>query len=382
MRSFLRQLNQYSFAKRPNNVDSTDFCHPRFLRGRPDLLNQIRRRTPGEPAITANTLVAEISSDPDDDQGYTHDHPAAKACTKSGPSAISRKKSRKRAGSANKDNCTENGPTLYGKLKNTQKSAVAVDISPGPLCHGGSMNLYQSLPTHTTNKKHMVHRDTLPVVGVRSSGRVVHKSTKFRGAAAVVVYEDEHENVPEFFGKVIDSNSEFKFDEDASEANEVCDGKINAVSVEGMEDAIHEVDITTQRTGDSVVHVTSTLDGEVRNCSNFELTDLSSFDIGLNGDFVDSLFGRQIKDGNADGAEGLLIVNSNEKVPCCPSDSVASAMATAGAEYLPIFCEVTADGFESLPTLPPLHLYWAGATVSATAVNVQTADTVTPTLAN
>ena len=40
MRSFLRQLNQYSFAKSPA-ADATTYSHPQFLRGRRDLLNQV-----------------------------------------------------------------------------------------------------------------------------------------------------------------------------------------------------------------------------------------------------------------------------------------------------------------------------------------------------
>ena len=56
MRSFHRQLNQYSFAKKPLGMNTISFSHPRFLRGRQDLLHNVQRRTPGEPAVTAESF--------------------------------------------------------------------------------------------------------------------------------------------------------------------------------------------------------------------------------------------------------------------------------------------------------------------------------------
>jgi len=360
MRSFLRQLNQYSFAKRPNNNDSTDFRHPRFVRGRPDLLNQIRRRTPGEPAITANTLIAEVSSDPDDDHGNMNDHPTVKGYAHSGSSAISSKKCRKRAGASVNDNLSEDGSLLRGKGKRIRKSSSAREATVG------------------------IDQRPSPLVGVRSSGRVVHKSAKARGGAAVV-NEEEPEQVSkdnsgvnimevsdqESLEDELDSNSDFQFDEDTSDGIDMHNTKKNAVSVERMEDAIHEVDITTEGVSDKVVHVTSTFTGGARNSGNLELHDFTSFDLGLHGDFVDSLFGSQDKDGHGDDTGGELIVNIKDKVTHGYLEGAATASAIAGAEYLPILYEITAGGFESLP---PLHSHWAGTTAGATVSTAAVSD--------
>lgn len=43
--SFVRQLNMYDFHKRNRSAQECIFQHPYFVRGRPDLLNQIKRKT-------------------------------------------------------------------------------------------------------------------------------------------------------------------------------------------------------------------------------------------------------------------------------------------------------------------------------------------------
>ena len=72
MRSFLRQLNQYSFAKQPIDLTFTSFSHPRFLRDRKDLLMQVQRRAPGEPAVTAESFGGEVHSSEVVEEGNTH----------------------------------------------------------------------------------------------------------------------------------------------------------------------------------------------------------------------------------------------------------------------------------------------------------------------
>ncbi|KZO92847.1 winged helix DNA-binding domain-containing protein, partial [Calocera viscosa TUFC12733] len=71
--SFVRQLNMYGFhkinrtprASRSTGTDQTwEFSHPKFLRGRPDLLDEIKRKAL-EPDLTARQRVelpAEVAN--------------------------------------------------------------------------------------------------------------------------------------------------------------------------------------------------------------------------------------------------------------------------------------------------------------------------------
>jgi hypothetical protein len=78
MRSFFRQLNQYSFAKQPIDMSTTRFSHPRFLLGRKDLLRHVQRRAPGEPAVTAELLGDEVFSNTDNKSNVSNQ--PVKAC--------------------------------------------------------------------------------------------------------------------------------------------------------------------------------------------------------------------------------------------------------------------------------------------------------------
>ena len=63
--SFVRQLNVYGFSKLRQS-DHIVFAHPDFLRGRPDLISNIRRRatpkhTVGGPSFVINYLYVGSS---------------------------------------------------------------------------------------------------------------------------------------------------------------------------------------------------------------------------------------------------------------------------------------------------------------------------------
>jgi hypothetical protein len=60
MRSFVRQLNQYSFAKEPIDTYIMNFSHPCFLRDRKDLLHHVKRRAPGELPVSVETSHDEV----------------------------------------------------------------------------------------------------------------------------------------------------------------------------------------------------------------------------------------------------------------------------------------------------------------------------------
>ena len=178
MRSFLRQLNQYSFAKKPNNMDSTDFTHPRFVRGRRDLLNQVRRRAPGEPAVTAEAFGGDVcASDVDDGEGSEcseRGQPAAKTSATQAP--------RKAARPSGKAKTAASGPSSKALSKNGAESSAAA-------------------PAARAN------------AALRSSARAVRATAKAQAAVAatLVKVEDDSEDV-------LDSNSNSNYEEDSAEA--------------------------------------------------------------------------------------------------------------------------------------------------------------------
>jgi len=195
MRSFLRQLNQYSFAKQPIDITSMSFSHPRFLRGRKNLLKQVQRRAPGEPAVTAESLGDEAHSKVVKEANSCNHHTRA----------IWTSPSTKRA--------------LLGTESSSAPSGVADCVTNGALTRASTRHAYSARRSNESSMQEATavgsgwnRNDAI----VRTSGRIIRPTAKIRAFATSSAEVAEEELDMEGSEKESEEENEFVTDSSSS----------------------------------------------------------------------------------------------------------------------------------------------------------------------
>ena len=343
MRSFLRQLNQYSFAKL-HGTAATDYFHPRFVRGRRDLLNQVRRRAPGEPAVTAEALGGDESSDVNDGGEVGASRQPATARPTDRPSAT------KAVRNSARSPVTAKAATSRPPSKSSRKKIGSNAVAPAAEAGMGSA-------AGVGGKT--------PAAAVRTSGRAVRASAKAQEAAAAATVEIDEELGDEFSlnsvneeDTAVDVVAVSKVEEEEEEEEEEPGG-----AAEGSFDRLVPAGGHHRRLSSFLVG-----GGGFRRDGSRALSEFSDFGLGPTDDFAAAFLEHDQQGGGGRAEDDGLLVP-----PSGPSQRDPTAAAAAAEFFLaPASCEIGAG-----PDFPPPPLPTAAAWASA-AVAAPTGDNATP----
>jgi hypothetical protein len=352
MRSFLRQLNQYSFAKL-HGTAATDYFHPRFVRGRRDLLNQVRRRAPGEPAVTAEALGGDESSHMNDGGEVGARRQPATARPTDRPSAT------KAVRNSARSPVTAKAATSRPPSKSSRKKIGSNAVAPAAEAGMGS--------AAGVGEK-------TPAAAVRTSGRAVRASAKAQEAAAAATVEIYEELGDEFslnfvyeegtadvvaVGKVGEEEEEEEEEENQEEPGGAAEGSFDRLVPAGG----HHQRLPSFLVGG----------GGFRRDGSRALSDFSDFGLGPTDDFAAAFSEHDQQEGGGRAEDDGLLVP-----PSGPSPRDPTAAAAAAEFFLaPASCVIGAGPDFPPPPLPTAAA-WAAVTAASAVVAAPTGDNATP----